>query len=303
MIGYSAANICLRRLADLGCDPGWAICVKEMVSVIVVGLWLLVKARRGQAVLPSGRPLVLLVLVGLATELIGNTGLQWGYGVAGLSVMIPVVFAFLLTGCAALGWFLLGERVSLQSMAAIGLLLLALPLLGQGAEDVSQSIVIPGRAPAGAVAVVLAIGLAGVAGIIYSLLSIVIRHCVTGTTRLSSVVLIITGMGVITLGPLSLVRLGPAHLLGTPGSHLAWMIAAGVCNLIAFLALTRGLQLTTVVHVNMLNATQVALAAVAGIVLFHETPTRWLMLGVALTIAGILLIGRPTDQQAVDQHV
>ena len=120
---------------------------------------------------------------------------------------------------------------------------------------------------------------------------------------MSAVVVLITGVGVLVLGPLSVYRMGTAALLATPPMFFVWTTVAGVCNLVAFVALIRGLQLTTVVHVNMLNAAQVALAAVAGIFLFHETPDPWLILGVALTITGIVLIGRPTDREAMDPHV
>jgi drug/metabolite transporter (DMT)-like permease len=151
--------------------------------------------------------------------------------------------------------------------------------------------------------VTLAISIACVAGVIYALLSITIRHCVTGGTRLGAVVLIITGSGVVTLGPISLCRLGTARLLGTPPEHFFWMLAAGVCNLVAFFALVRGLQLTSVVRVTMLNASQVALSALAGIVLFREAASPWLVVGIAMTIVGILLVGRPAAEEAVDQHV
>ena len=54
------------------------------------------------------------------------------------------------------------------------------------------------------------------------------------------------------------------------------MAAAGVFNLIGFLGLIYGLQRTTVVHANVVNASQVAMAAVAGMALFHEPPNPWL---------------------------
>ncbi|MGD0900401.1 MAG: DMT family transporter [Thermoguttaceae bacterium] len=301
VLGYGAANICMRRLAELGCDPVWAVCNKEFVSVLVVGPWLLVQALRGLPTLPKGRPLVLLLLVGLATEMAGNTGMQWGYGVVGLAVMVPANTAFILTSSAVLGWFLLREAVSRRTMFAMAFLVMSLVLLGAGAGDIGRPLAAGGPAD-GPVLATLAIAVACVAGVIFALLSITIRHCVTGTTRLSAVVLIITGTGVVSLGPLSVFRLG-TDLLGTPPEQFLWMSAAGLCNLVAFVALVRGLQLATVVHVSMLNAGQVALAAVSGIVLFGEPPSPWLLLGVLLTIIGVFTIGRPTAEEAVDQHV
>jgi len=63
-------------------------------------------------------------------------------------------------------------------------------------------------------------------------------------------------------------------------------------NLIAFLALTRALQITSLVQVNALNASQAAMASVAGIVLFREQASPALALGVSLTVLGLLIMPR-----------
>jgi drug/metabolite transporter (DMT)-like permease len=44
------------------------------------------------------------------------------------------------------------------------------------------------------------------------------------------------------------------------------------------------------VYVNALNATQAAMAAIAGVILFQEARSTELGLGVLLTIAGLLLM-------------
>jgi multidrug transporter EmrE-like cation transporter len=45
------------------------------------------------------------------------------------------------------------------------------------------------------------------------------------------------------------------------------------------------------------------MAAVAGIFWFSEHSSPWLILGVAATIAGIVLIDRPKDDREIaDQH-
>ena len=87
-----------------------------------------------------------------------------------------------------------------------------------------------------------------------------------------------------------------------PGPHVTnWMLAAGTFNLVAFLAITKGLQLTTVVHANVLNASQVAMGALAGMILFKESLNSWMVLGICVTIAGVLLIGRaPDEAQAME---
>jgi drug/metabolite transporter (DMT)-like permease len=64
-------------------------------------------------------------------------------------------------------------------------------------------------------------------------------------------------------------------------------------------AITQGLARTTVIHANVLNASQVAMAALAGIFLFAEPLTPWLTLGVVLTICGIILV-KPASKSGAE---
>ena len=74
--------------------------------------------------------------------------------------------------------------------------------------------------------------------------------------------------------------------LGTVGS--------GVFNLIAFAALTKALQMATVVFVNALNASQTAMAATIGVIFFQEPLTGSMLMGVLLTIFGLWQLRRRT---------
>ena len=148
-----------------------------------------------------------------------------------------------------------------------------------------------------------AVAVACVAGAAYALLSIAIRHTMNAATQQSTLMFIITGIGTITLGPISIHRLGFDGLLATSGEQLAWLLAAGIFNLLGFIGFTKGLHLTTVLHANVLSASQVAMAAVAGILIFQESPNSWLLAGVALTVSGIFLIDRPVAEEAVDRAI
>ena len=301
MLGYSTANACMNQLSLMKSVPTWAICNKELVTVVVVGPWLLWRAWRRRSGFPSGRPLAILIAAGLGTELIGNIGVQWGYEVVGLSVMVPAYTGFILVAATILGGLLLNERVSLRNLAAVGMLILAVALLGIGSARAAPAAVV--RPPASLLAITGAIVLAAAAGTVFSLLGIAIRYCVTGATSHSAVMVIITATGVLTLGPLSFFDAGAARLMATPWQQYAVMFAAGVSNLVAFIALVRGLQLTTVLHVNMINAGQVATAAVIGVLFFSENCNGWLVLGCCLMIVGIFAFGSPVDREAVDAHL
>ncbi len=305
MLAYSTTNACMKQLSTMPSVPAWAVCVKESITVLVVGPWLLWQMWRKKTSFPRGRTLVMLVTVGLATELIGNMGVQWGYEIVGLAVMVPAYTGFILVAATVLSGVLLGERVSGQNLAAVGLLIVAATLLGIGSAHAAGATeaTSAAKASAGPWLTAAAIGAAAAAGIVFAFLGIAIRHCVTGSTSYSAVMVVITGMGVLSLAPLSFYSAGAARLLSTPWPQYVFMFAGGVCNLIAFFALVRGLQLTTVLHVNMINAGQVATAALAGMLFFGEKFNYWLVAGVCLMIVGILAFGSPVDQEAIDAHV
>ena len=298
-LGYTASNICMRQLTAMHCDTFLAVFNRELVTPVIIGAWLLWQTVRGRRCLPAGRDLVLLLLVGLLIQVVGNVCFQWSLGVVGLAVTIPAIFGAMITGGAVIGRFWLGERVSGRSITAIAMLLGSLALLGVGAVAAGHSIAqIDGVTP-NPLLIVRAVAAAVLAGSVYALLSAVIRHSVTRNTTPAAVAFLVTLMGVVSLGPICVYRLGAAALLETPVDQFALMIAAGVFNLGAFLALIHGLQRTTVVHASAVNASQVAMAALAGVLLFAEPLTAWLLLGVCLTIFGVAWIDRPAE--AVDE--
>ena len=59
--------------------------------------------------------------------------MQWGYEIVGLAVMVPAYTGSILVSSAILGGILLGEHVSVRNLAAIGVVILAVVLLGVGA--------------------------------------------------------------------------------------------------------------------------------------------------------------------------
>lgn len=296
-VGYTAANICLRKLAALGADEMWVTCVKEVVTVSVIGPWLVWQSSRGRRVVPEPRVLVALVLVGLAVQLAGNLSVQWAFGQVGIAVTVPAIFGVMLTAGAVLGLVIIGERLSLRSVAAVGVLIVSIVLLSLGVASRRAPTGVPEALSADLLWVVLGVGAACLGGAMFAVLSTTLRILGGARVPVTSIVFVVTGMGVLSMGVLSAARLGVGRLLATDPETFAWMLAAGTCNLLAFLAITKGLQSTTVVHANVLNASQVAMGAAAGVVLFAESLNAWSVLGIGLTIAGVVLYGRPEEQK------
>lgn len=285
-VAYVAAHGCMRALAGL--NPAWVVCVKETVTVAVVGPWLAYMSWRGRIAWPSRRSLVTLVLVALAVQLIGNQGVLWALRMIGISITIPAMMGMNLLSSAVLGWLVLRERVTRRTMAALGLLVLAIILLKTGAGDDCQWV------SADPVKVVLALGLSGLAGFVFATMAVAIRRSVTGATPMAVILVLFTLVGTLSLGPLSLWQLGLSGILATEPSALGLMLLSGVLNLIGFVALTKGLQFATVVQANVIGASQVAMAAVLGMLVFHETPSSSLVVGICLTITGMVMVDRPS---------
>jgi drug/metabolite transporter, DME family len=306
-LSYAAANICLRKLSRLNCDPMWVVYNKELITVVVIGPWLLASLLRGRLRMPPLKDLAIIIATGLLVQIVGNLGMQWALGIIGLAAAVPVCYGLMLLSGAAFGWWILRETVSSRAVMAIGLLLVALILLGSGvkaASDHDSSGMPLLQNPPNVGLVAGAITAAGAAGVIYAILAIVTRNTLRRTTPTSVLMVIVTGAGVVTLGPITLLRNGAEIYGNTSVEQWIWIAAAGIFNLLGFLCISKGLQLTPVVHANVLNASQVAMAAVAGVLFFQETLPPLLIAGVVLTIAGIMLINRPqTAGEIVDAAV
>ncbi|MCS7239164.1 MAG: DMT family transporter [Thermoguttaceae bacterium] len=330
---YTAANISLRYLAGVRTSPATVIFVKELVAVVALLPILLWQWVRGQRVFVSARVVAVLAAIGLAVQLGANLGQQWALGIIGLAVVSPTIFAAMLGSSAILGFLLLAERISWQAIAAVVLVVLAIISLNlslqQAQSSAPQSAVdeaglkgsrespsaqSPGKSPqesppSGAAQkpdfesqevyagwIVLALLTCCGAGIIYSLLGIAIRWARLQGATVESTVFLVTLMGVIGLGPIVYHNaLGNSAPLES--RLLVFMILSGVANLAGFAAITKGYQMTRVLYANMANATQVAFGALAGVLLFGEAVNFWLILGVALTLAGVLLMGYTATQE------
>ena len=77
------------------------------------------------------------------------------------------------------------------------------------------------------------------------------------------------------------------------------MVAGGFTS-IAFFALTAALKHISIVRANLINASQIALTSLAGVWLFNEPMTRWMVIGTGLTIGGLLLMDRPREGEQAD---
>lgn len=286
-IGYTASNMVLRRLT-VDHSPVWILFVKETVAVVLVGPWLAYLAARGKPSLPGGRMLLMLASVGLLVQLVGNLSLIWAMGVVGIAITVATSIGVNLLGCGLLARGLLGERISLQSTLAMALLILSVLLLSFGASQANASI--SGAVASGTFWTAIGVGAGCLAGATFATLNVAIRHSAMAGVNLAAIGFMIPAMGTLGLAPILLGQIGIPKLLETPSNDFLLMLAAGLLNILSYLAIIKGIHLTTVVHANVLAASQVAMAAVAGWLLFHEAASLSLVLGVVLAIVGTVLV-------------
>jgi len=289
-VGYMAANICLRQVADL--DPVWVSQMKTIPLFVVTGPLLVWRLARSQALMPSWQLWALIAGSAAVGQLGGNVLFQWSLGEVGLALAVPITMGAQIVAGAALGRWLRDDPMSPSMIVAAALLTAAIIVLSCGAQDAHAAIA--GRPAARPWHVAAGVVAACVSGIAYSCLSAAVRY--TGQRGLPTATLLFTSgtVGFVLLGSLVSYRQGTQPWQTTRWPDFAVLLGAGIFNLIAFTALTKALQLSSVVFVNVLSASQIALAALAGVILFREAFTQPMAWGVALTVLGLLSI-RPRD--------
>ena len=293
-ICYTGTNIALRGVTRDG-ELAWAMwvtCWKVLPGALVAWGIIGVRIASGRRALPPRRMILLLLAAGLFTQSGGNLCFQKSLGMCGLALAVPTVFATLILAGAVLGRIVLGEHVTPRSVGAMGLLLLAIALLSLGASAAGASLP-PGPPGTPQTLWVLGgIGLAAVAGTFFGVLGVVIRRMARHAVSLPATLALIGTTGALGLGIPAIVQLGPRVLEATAG-ETALMVTAGVMNGAAFFAMAGSLRRIPVMQVNLINASQAALCAMGGVLLYGEALSWGLAGGTALTIAGLTLLDRP----------
>lgn len=294
-VGYSGANLALRQLA-IPNDPGWAVWVtatKAVPAALIAWLMIIVQWSKGQPGLPPARMIWRLILVGLVMQYAGNFMFQWSLSIGGLAITVPVCFSMLIIAGAWMSRLVCGEEITPKTMGAIGILIVAVGVLSSGAGSATTSM---GHADSWQTTA-LAIFSAAVSGIAYGATGVVVRRLVTGTLTIPSSLVVLSTTGAVTMTAHAFLVDGPAKLFELSEGHWPAIIGAGVMNAAAFFAVAGSLKRIPVTFLNILNASQNAMCAIGGVLLFAE-PTTWpLIIGCGLTIFGILLVdrGKPAD--------
>lgn len=297
-LGYTATNALLKAVSHL--DPVWVSAVKTVPTTLLIGPWFLWQLSRRQQVFPPALAILGVFLGGLAGQLGGNVPFQWSLGQVGMAIAVPLTLGGMIVFASLLARLCLHEPITPRAVVALGVLIVAIVVLSIGAEQVQQEKKKAG--PAATVAVestststtwqpgiiVLGVAAAVGSGMAYAILNVTMRNAITQGASLPFMLVTVSVTGVCSLGLASYLRIGFDQMAATTPVEWLIMAAAGIGNALSFVALTISLRLTSVVYVNALNATQAAMAAFAGVVVFGETISPWLLVGLALTVGGLM---------------
>ncbi len=279
---YTLANIALRQC--VGIDPFLVSAVKSAPTIVVLGPLLGWMAFSGQTIATSLKMAPRFIVASFFGQLIGNGAFQIALGVIGLAASVPITLGVLIIGGAILGRVFLREPVGRRTVAAISLLIAAVVILS-----------LPGAtaAPAqSATSLPIWVGAlcAASSGVAFAFFGVAMRQALTGGMSAPATMFTSGVVGTIVLWSITFARLGAEQIAAVAGPQWAVMIAAGAFNLTAFAALSFSLRALPVVAVNLINASQVAMAAVAGVIIFAEPITAPLVIGIGLTITGLTIL-------------
>ena len=297
-VSYTGANIALRHLADGDrrvdemSDLDWSIWVSAIKAMpVAIISWVLIayRATRRLPALPPKNVLLPLLATGAVMQVGGNVMFQWALSMGGLALSVTLCFGTLITGGALLGRIVLGEPISGRMAMAIVVLISAIGLASISAQQASQSV---SHDEATLLIVVGAVVTACASGLAYATGGVMIRRTVTRDVSLSATLVVVSCTGVIVLGAWSLANSGVEVLRSTSAEALTLMVVAGLFNAAAFFSVSKALQLIPVVRVNTLNSSQVVMGGLAGVLLFGETMTVWLAVGITLTTIGLMIVQR-----------
>jgi drug/metabolite transporter (DMT)-like permease len=288
-VGYTAANGFLKAAAESELDPIWVSSVKTLPTVAGALPWLVWSWHRGHRLFPPPKVVVELLVAGLFMQLAGNVLFQWSLGIVGLAIVVPLCFGAIICSSVVLGCLWLRESVTRATVFSLGLIVAAIWILSLSANDAHQPIL---QQAASTRRIAIAVVAACISGCAYGILGMVIRRAAIANASVAATTFLISGVGAVSLSMLSWQHQGWQGIEQTTADQWGLMVAAGICNFIAFVALTRALQITSLIFVNAINASQVAMAAVLGVLFFGENVSLGLLLGSALTVLGLLIMPR-----------
>ena len=289
---YTATNVALRHCVDI--DAFLVSAVKAIPTVAILGPYLIWMTIRKEVIASNYQMVPRFILAALLGQFVGNAFFQLALGRIGLAVSVPITLGTMIIGAAILGRLLLHEKVNLRTLIAMVILLSSILVLSIPSTNPPSPVdsLTKGKADIDGTPAEVGLGsiCAAMSGLAYAVFGTTMRQALTGGLSAPFTMFVSGSVGAIALWGFSFYRMGTDLILEVPPGYWGTMFIAGMLNFLAFVSLSISLKSLPVVAVNLLNASQVAMAAIAGIIFFAEPITGSLIVGICLTLTGLLVL-------------
>ncbi len=296
---YTLANSFLRELS-MQIDPVLVAATKAACTAVVVWPIGLFFHYRGMALLPPLKGLLWMLFAAIQVQLLGGVMLQIALGILGMAMTVPIYMGAMVVSTAVLGRIVLNEPLTKMLSLSLLILIVSVFVLCLGAEDAHAKVNENPSLVVGGSSFVVGVLAAISTGLSYAVLGVTIR----GVFRRYSVpeyapILVVASVGTVMLGGWSLLTRGGWETLCTADtSYLLAMVMAGVANAFGFLCLAKSLKLLPAVYVNSINVSQVAIAAVVGVLWFQELLSASLLIGLSIMLLGFWLLANSSKRSS-----
>lgn len=264
--------------------------MKAVPTFVIAFVLVLRRVRSSKPLYPSSKAIGILVVAALVMQFGGNLGFQMALGHIGLAVSVPLVFAMIITTGAFFGKIFLGDTVTPRTMLSIVLMMTAIVVLSYAATLASAEK--PTAVEIAKTSPWLGILIAVISGTSYGVNGVIIRRSAQKSISVEAVLLVYSVVGVVALAIPGAAMMGTDGLRSITLHEWHMMFWAGTFNALAFFAVTWALKLANITLVNVVNATQNAMCAVAAVLLFNEPRTNALIVGVVLSMCGLAVLYR-----------
>lgn len=300
-IAYSVTNLALKKLAGGTGGIAWDLWIsgtKAFPTALIASILLVIAVRSGKTVMPGTKVVAVLIVSALLMQFGGNLGFQVSLKLIGLAISVPIVFASLIVSGAIAGRTILGDAVSIRTFFSMGLMVVSIGFLSAAAHStdsssnsdlatqttdaiVSSNLISP---------VTLGVIVALFSGLSYGLCGVVIRRVVRGQVPVATTLFVFSLTGLLTLCPISLAQLGFDGIFRISTEDWAYILTAGTFNALGFFAITYAYRLMNISRANVVNASQNAMCAAGAWLFFQEPLTAWALIGIGLTIIGLIIL-------------
>lgn len=260
----------------------WVAGTKAFPTFAIAVTLLVIRLTKRQTLFGAWEYVWPIAAAAVVNQLGGNFAFQVSLKAIGLAISVPICFASIICSGAIVGRVVLNDQVTARTAISMALMVASIIFLSTAAKS-------RGSVDAG-LGVAAGVGLSVLSGLCYGITGVFIRKAVRSQMPVAATLFLFSAAGFLILCPLSLCLLPTADIAGISLGEWGTIAIAGTFNAIGFFAITHAMRFLTISRANVINASQNALCAVGAVICFQESLTLTGILGIALTISGLLVL-------------